>query len=316
MEKQVKKWIGFACLIIFLGCTGWYAGSRTREETPEGLQVAATFFPLADFASTIGGDAVSVTQIVPDGAEPHEYEPSPRDIQNVLDADVVLVNGGGVDAWIDDILPDAQARGAQVVRMSDVVPFIDRAAESAEVSNGALTMIDPHAWLDLGRVQDMVRAMSDAFEQKDPAHAEEYATRTSALQAQLATLDDAYKTTFATCTSRDVLVTHDAFHYWDLRYRIAMHAITGLSESSEPSIQDIALLVENIKKWNVTTVFFESSTSSALATTLAEEVGATTDVLFTLESRTPEQIAAHATYTTLMEQNLSALSRALSCNPR
>ncbi|MEK9156517.1 MAG: zinc ABC transporter substrate-binding protein [Patescibacteria group bacterium] len=303
MQKRLGRIFGvIAVLVLCLGA-GWYIStSSNAQKTSTNIQVVATFFPLADFAKTIGGSHVDVIQITPDGVEVHEYEPSPQDVATLLSADVVLVNGGGVDAWADDVLVDAQALGVTVVRMSDVVPFIEHDG-----------VVDPHAWLDLARAQEMVRAMGEALISRDSEHAAEYARNTNALQADLAELDERFQTTLASCQSRTIFVAHDAFSYWALRYNVDVHAVSGISPEAEPSVQDLANIIREAKELQVTTIFFESPASTALATTIADEIGVAVDVLNPLEGRTPEQGALGATYLTLMQENLNALSRALTC---
>jgi zinc transport system substrate-binding protein len=261
---------------------------------------------------------VNVIQITPDGVEVHEYEPSPQDVATLLSADVLLVNGGGVDAWAEDLIPDAEAAGVTVVRMSDVVPFLERAAEEEdhgekEDAHGHEEGVDPHAWLDLARAQEMARAIGEALIMRDSEHADKYTSNTNAFRAHLAELDQSFQTTLATCQSRTIFAAHDAFSYWGLRYNINVHAASGISPEAEPSVQDLANMIREAKELQVTTIFFESPASTALATTIANEIGAAVDVLNPLEGRTPEQIASGATYLTLMQENLNALAKALTC---
>lgn len=323
MQKQFGRIFGvIAVLVLCLGA-GWYIStSSSAPKTSSNIQVVATFFPLADFAKTIGGSNVDVIQITPDGVEAHEYEPSPQDVATFLSADIVLVNGGGVDAWADALQADAEASGVTVVRMSDVVPFIEiteeesseeHKQESDEGDHGHENSIDPHAWLDVARAQEMVRAIGEALILRDSGNAAEYVSNTNALRTNLVALDQRFQATLATCQSRTIFAAHDAFSYWGLRYNINVHAVSGISPEAEPSVQDLANMIREAKELQVTTIFFESPASTALATTIADEIGAAVDVLNPLEGRTPEQIASGATYLTLMQENLNALAKALTC---
>lgn len=317
MQKKDIRWGVGICALLLLGVAGWFLGSRS--DTPEDsgkLVVVATFFPLADWARSVGSDEVSVMQVVPDGVEPHDYEPSPRDVEAMLSADVVLINGAGVDTWAEDVIPDAEAAGVTVVRMSDVVPFVEigeEEHEEDEEDHGHEGSLDPHAWLDIGRAQEMVRAIAETFIVKDEAHLATYATNADSLRRALAELDTRFSHTLASCEKDTILVAHDAFTYWELRYGIEIASVSGISPEAEPSVQELARLTEEAKEKGITTVFFESPASTAVATTIANEIGASVDVLYPLEGRTQEQITAAATYTDIMEQNLSALSRALTC---
>lgn len=319
MKKAYIRAVLGSCALVVIGIFGWFIGSRPEaSKDSERLLVVATFFPLADWARTVGFDEVLVMQVVPDGVEPHDYEPSPRDVEQFLSADVILINGGGVDAWAEDLIPDAEAAGAIVVRMSDIVPFIvvnedEHEEEGEEDEHGNEGNLDPHAWLDSARAQEMVRAIAEAFMLKDKANIATYATNADNFRAQLKELERTFSETLASCEKNTILVAHDAFQYWELRYGINIESITGISPEAEPSIQDLARITQEAKDLGITTIFFESPTSTAVATTLANEIGASVDILYPLEGRTNEQIVSRATYTDIMEQNLSALSRALSC---
>lgn len=305
------KWGGGVVAMMLLLWGGWLIGNYTRPLQEErGIVVAATFFPLADFARSIGSHEVTVHQVVPDGVEPHEYEPSPNDVASMLSADVVLINGGGVDAWAERLIPDIQANGGLVVRMNDVVPFI---ASTRDSQSGAL---DPHAWLDPARAQEMVRAIAEAYIAKDEAHGATYAMNADILRTELQNLDSTFAETLTSCASRTILVTHDAFQYWALRYNLTIEAVTGVSPDVEPSVRGLAELTERAKELKATTIFFESPASIALATTIATEVGASVDVLSPLEGRTLDEIANAETYTTIMEKNLQAIAKALTCTRR
>lgn len=325
MQKQYVRFLALITGIgIFFGGFG-LLNSERDERKHEGIQVVATFFPLADFARTIGGAGVGVYQVTPDGVEVHEYEPSPQDVAAFLSADVAIINGGGVDVWAEALIPEAEAQGVTVLRMSDIVSFIERTEESAdnhaddsheeedEDSHAHEGLIDPHAWLDLVRAQEMVRVIGEKFAQKDPENAEIYSENSKNLQADIAALDQNFITTLASCESQIIFVAHDAFSYWALRYNVDVHAVSGIAPESEPSVQELANIIKEARELGATTIFFESPASTALASTIAAEINATVDVLSPLEGRTPEQVAAGATYTTLMRENLRALSKALSC---
>lgn len=324
MQKEI--WRIATLIVVGVLCAGgvWYAGKQRDEKeekiTENRVQVVATFFPLADFAKTVGGSKADVMQIAPDGVEVHEYEPSPQDIATLLSADVVLINGGGVDAWAEDLIPDAEAAGVAVVRMSDVVPFLERSAEQEEDNHeegedvhGHESGTDPHAWLDLARAQEMVRAIGRALIAQDAKHVDEYTKNANALRKNLEELDQRFQSTLATCQSRTIFAAHDAFSYWGLRYNVDVHAVSGISPDAEPSVQDLAGIIREAKALRINTIFFESPASTALATVIASEIGAVVDVLNPLESRTQEQIVSGATYLTIMEENLNALSKALTC---
>lgn len=320
MQKQYLRMLAVLIGIAMISGAFWFMRPQQSEQKSPGIQVAATFFPLADFAREVGGEYVQVTQITPDGVDVHDYEPSPQDVATFLSADVALVNGGGLDAWAEKLIADAEAQGVAVLRMSDVVPFLEVTDDHSDEHEGEGEdehahegSLDPHAWLDLERTQIMAQAIGEALAEKDPQNAEFYTQRTQAFQKDLEQLNERFISTLATCESKTIFAAHDAFSYWKLRYTIEVYAVSGISGEGEPSVRALAELIQEAQEQRITTVFFESPASTALATTIANEIGATVDVLYPLESRTSEQVAQGETYLTLMNANLHALAKALTC---
>ncbi len=261
------------------------------------MRVVATFYPLADFAERIGGGHVSVRTITPAGSEPHDYEPTPRDLLAAREASVVLMNGG-LDAWMDRIVPDLKRGGVRVARMTDVIPSIEK---------------DPHAWLDPVLAERMVAAIQDAFVSADPAHAEEYRANGERVVSDLRGLNDEYVKGLATCASRTVVVSHDAVGYLGARYGLRILPIAGLSPDEEPSPRRMTEIASLARAAGAHVIFFEELVSPKLAETIAREIGARTDVLDPIEGLTENKKATGANYFTLMRQNLDALRSALLC---
>lgn len=282
--------------VILISIGAWIALRTTEvQNKEEKLQVTATFFPLADIARTIGQDEVRVSQIVSDGAEPHEYEPSAQDIAKILTSDIFLFDGGSVDAWAEKLVEEANKKGVHVVRVGD--------------SNGENT----HPWLDPHYMENVTNMLRGVYSDKDHVHEKIYNKRAEELLQTLQMLDVDFLQMAKVCIRKDIFVIHPAFSAWQERYAFAMHALEGLSEHAEPSIADIALFVENAKEKQATTIFFESPDTELLAKTVAQEIGIATNMLSPLEGRTVEEIAQQATYVTLMKKNILALTHALAC---
>ncbi len=303
---------------------GVFALVQKEQNThTEKLVVAATFFPYASIAEIIGGDAVEVKQTTPDGVEVHDYDPSPRDIAEILESDIVLMNGGGIDSWVEKIEEDIKKKEVALIKMSDVVSLLsaeeegeheeDHHEEDHEDAHMHEGEEDPHAWLDLVRMQEMAREIGKVMSEKDPKNSAVYEENTASLIESLGNLHEAFGKTLASCETKNVLVAHDAFRYWEERYTINVHAIAGISPEAEPSLQNMAKLIEEAEELGVNTVFFESPASSALAETIAQEIGAQVAVLSTLEGRTENQQEKGENYLAIMQNNLASLAKGLSC---
>jgi zinc transport system substrate-binding protein len=286
--------------------------------------IAATTYPLAHVARRVAGDYMDVVQLVPEGVEPHDYEPSPRDIVAIEEASVLLVNGG-IDAWVDDVAERREAAGDVVLRFFDIVePLrIDEEHEEEHAEEGHEERedahdhgdADPHAWLDPMRMRELALALGETLKELDPVHASYYDANAGVYAVELETLDREFSEGLATkaCPNRDIVVSHDAFGYLAARYGLTTHAIAGLSPEEEPSPRRMAELSRLIEERDITTVFFETLATPRLAQTIAAETGAKTAVLNPIEGISPEDEDSGVSYLSLMRQNLAALRSALRC---
>ena len=268
------------------------------SSSPSTLSIVVTFYPLADFAKRVGGDLVTVTNITPAGAEPHEYEPTPRDIAGVYGAKLFIMNGLGVDAWADKISSDVSAQGVTILRMNEHVDVLSA---------------DPHMWLDPMNAMKEVDAIAEALITLDPIHADQYRANRDRAKAELADLDREYTQGLATCEQREIMTTHNAFGYLAHRYHFTTWYILGLSPEEDPSPQTIARMVDISKAQRIRYIFFETLVSPKLAQTVATEIGAETLVLNPIEGLTDAEVRDGKNYMSVMRENLANLRRALVC---
>jgi zinc transport system substrate-binding protein len=272
-------------LVLLGGCGSDEAGSRR--------QVVAAFYPIAYAAERVAPDA-EVDNLTPAGAEPHDLELSPRDVEHVRDADTVLYFGEGfMPALEQAVAGDGQA--VDLLAGQKLQPGVE----------GDETVPDPHVWLDPNRYADIVRKIADALG-KPGSGAE--------LIAQLRRLDEDFRTGLAHCQRREIVTSHAAFGYLARAYGLEQIPLTGIAPEAEPSAQAIEALVEKVKQRGATTVFFETLVSPKLAQTVAREAGARTAVLDPIEGLSKDEIADGADYFSVMRANLAALRKALGCS--
>ena len=298
--------VAIAAGIVAIGFASVRNGADANPADSGKMVVVGTFYPLAHFASQVGGNLVTVANITPAGAEPHDYEPTPQDIARSYGAKVFIMNGGGVDTWAEKIAPDLKANGVTVVDMQDTILL-------STAPSGSETTLDPHIWLDPVLAEQEVGLIRDAFAKADPGNAVAYASNAASYIAQLQTLDEEYKAGLASCRIKDIVTSHAAFGYMAKRYGLTQIAIAGLSPDAEPSAEQMADIAQLAKKDNVKYIFFESLVSPKLAQTIATEVGAQTIAFNPLEGLTDAEIASGKTYLTVMRDNLSKLRIALQC---
>ncbi len=278
------------------------------EQHSSKLPVVASFYPLADFARNVGGDLIDVTVITPAGAEPHDYEPTPRDIGAIYDAKLFIFNGNGIDAWAEKIRPDLETHGVTVLRMADYLK--SRNSTEPDAASGAY---DPHFWLDPVYAADEADRIGTSLTIIDASHAIQYAQQRDLFKKRLEELDHAYQTGLAQCQSRQIVTSHNAFSYLAARYHLTTRYILGLSPDEEPSPKTIADVAKIAKEKNIKIIFFETLVSPKLARTIAEEIGAQALPLNPIEGLTHTDILAGKDYIAVMQENLASLKLALSC---
>jgi zinc transport system substrate-binding protein len=283
-------------------------GGSAQNTEPKKIKVAASFYPLADFTKNIGGDLVEVINITPAGTEPHDFEPSAKDISQIYNSDLLVFNGNGVDNWAEKISPDIKSKGIEVLKMSD---HLDSLVKNFEDKEGG--QYDPHFWLDPVNVQTETRQIAEALVKIDPMHKDEYNKNTINFLNKLQELDAEYKNGLSICSLKTIVTSHNAFNYLAARYGLNTMYILGLSPEEEPSAQTIAQVAKDAKNKGIKYIFFETLVSPKLSETIAKEIGAKTLELNPIEGLNQDDIAAGKNYISEMKQNLNNLRLALEC---
>lgn len=269
----------------------------------EKLTVITSFYPMYDFAQKVGQDRAEVTNLVPAGTEPHDWEPSASDLAALEEADVFIYNGAGMESWVEDVLATLDNQELVVVEASRDVELLEE-SESGES--------DPHIWLDPLKAKEEMENIKDTFVEADPEQETFYEENYAVYAQEFEDLDQEFSERLGEAERRDVVVAHEAFGYLCAAYELNQVAIDGLSPDSEPDPRRMEEIIQYAEENQVTTIFFEELGSSKVAETIAEEIGAQTAVLNPIEGLTQEQQEAGADYFSVMEENLAALVEALN----
>lgn len=290
------------CTLAALTACGGDSGSSGNGE----LEVVAAFYPLAWAAEELGSTDVRVRNLTPPGTEPHDVELSPRDVERIRSADVVLYLGAGFQPAVEDAVEGAEGETIDLLAGQQLLQgeAHEEEAGHAEEESDEESERDPHVWLDPVRFAGMVERVAGVI--GDPAAADQ-------LKAKLAELDREFEGGLADCRLRDVVTSHAAFGYLTRRYGLEQVPITGLSPEAEPTPRELEEVVEHVRETKATTIFFETLISPRLAETVARETGAKTDVLDPLEGLAQEDLDRGADYLSVMRKNLASLRRGLEC---
>ncbi|HEX4746246.1 MAG TPA: zinc ABC transporter substrate-binding protein [Gaiellaceae bacterium] len=265
-----------AFLAVALGFVGCGGGSSSEGE------VVAAFYPLAWATVQVAGPSSGVVDLTTPGAEPHDVELSPRDVETVRDADLVVYLGGGFQPALEEAVAGREK------------PSLDLLPESG----------DPHIWLDPVRFSNAVGEIGRALDRPSAA---------AKLQASLAELDAAYRRGLATCERRTFVTTHAAFGRLAARYGLTELSVAGRSPEVEPSPRELQELIDAVRASGATIVFAEPLLSDDVAETVAREAGVRLATLDPIEGLSQDRLDAGEDYLSVMRDNLGALREALGC---
>ena len=304
--------MGFPSIIILLlviSLTTISCEKKTAKIT-EGkrLKVVTTLFPLYDFAKHVGKQRADVTLLLPPGVESHSFEPKPKDILTIHEADIFVYTGKFMEPWVKDVLKGIGDQRPLVVDSGKGIVFTDE-------NNNNEYRIDPHIWLDFSKAQKMVDNILEGFLKRDPENSSFYRENAMKYKKKLNKLDKRYKDSLSSCKKK-VLIHggHFAFGYLAKRYNLKyISAYNGFAPDSEPTPGNLIELIKNLKIYNVKYIFYEELVSPKIAEVISIETGAKLLLLHGAHNVTREDLAQGVTFIFLMEQNLRNLMTGLEC---
>jgi zinc transport system substrate-binding protein len=291
---------------LFFGGNWLFQNKEETKEIDQKMSVVASFYPIAFFSSEIGGYKTIVTNLTPSGVEPHDYEPTTKDLALLEQSRVVVLNGG-VEVWADKVKSNLEDKQINIITAGEGII-------NKEIEEDGKKIADPHIWLDPVLAKEEAQKIAEGFAQADPQNQSYYENSLSLLNDKFDQLNQKYKMGLSNCQKKDIITSHTAFGYLAARYGLNQVAIAGLSPESEPSLQQLADISEFAKENNVKYIFFENLVSPKLSETIASEVGAKTLVLDPLESLSEDDSKQGKNYFTVMEDNLKNLQLALGCH--
>jgi zinc/manganese transport system substrate-binding protein len=290
----------------------------------EPLRVVTSFSILADMVKHVGGEDVSVTTLVGANGDAHVYEPTPADARAVGDANLVVVNGLGLEGWMDRLLKSSGYKGPVVVASQGVTPrrMEEEAGTPAREAQGKdqhgqhhRLITDPHAWQDLVNGQRYVANITAALAKADSAHVEAYQRRGATYQAQLQETDQWVRAQIAAVppSKRRVITSHDALGYFGAAYGVELLAPVGWNTEAEPSAKDVAQLIRQIKKEGVKALFVENMSDPRLIQRIAAESGGVVGGTLYTDALSPSGTAGDS-YLGMFRHNVPAMVAAMLRN--
>lgn len=306
--------------ITALALTATACGSAVPDGTDEAgtVQVLASFYPLQYVVERVGGEHVTVDNLTPPSAEPHDLELSPAQVRAIGDAGLVVYLSGfqpAVDDGVEQRQPEhvVDASGAAELEEDPAGGHEGETAEEHADEEGAEDEhagTDPHFWLDPVRLAAVAQQVADELAAVDPDNADAYAEGAAALDADLVALDEQYTERLAPCADATLVTSHEAFGYLAGRYDLSLVGIAGIDPESEVAPARIREIREIVRANDVSTIYVETIADPQAAEALASDLGVDTATLDPVEGQT----AADADYLDVMEANLDALADGLACS--
>ncbi|MFG6150252.1 metal ABC transporter solute-binding protein, Zn/Mn family [Halobacillus sp. B23F22_1] len=328
----------FIVIISLSACSGEETGGSGSEEESqeEELKVFTTVYPLQFFTEQIAGDAASVESILPPGTDPHTYEPTTKEMIEFAEADAFIYNGAGLEPYADNISESIESEDVQILEASQGIDLEAHAhnhedehdheeGESHEDDHAHDEDIheeeqeghnhgdeDPHVWLDPVRSIEMAENIKDTLVELNPEQEESFNENFEKLKENLQNLDEDFHTQIESLPGNEIIVSHEAYGYWEKNYGIEQIAVSGLSPENEPSQKEVQNIVETAEAHGLNYVLFEQNITPRVADVVRKEIDAETLRIHNLSVLTEEDIENNEDYFTLMERNLEVLSTALS----
>lgn len=302
VRSGATAWLGVLLALAPMG-----AGAATAEP----LKAVATFSILGDLVKQVGRERVEVSTLVGPDADAHGYNPAPGDARKLTAARLVVVNGLGLEGWLDRLIKASGTKAPVIVATKGVKP-IDGDDDHGAGHAAHAHHDDPHAWQSIANVKIYIANIADGLSKADPDHAADYAANAKTYLATLDGLEADIRAAIAAIPPehRRIITTHDAFGYFTAAYGLDFIAPQGVSTDSEASPKDVARIIRQIRRDKIPAVFLENVADPRLMQQISRESGATVGgKVYSDALSGPDGPAA--SYAAMMRSNIAAFSAAL-----
>lgn len=283
------------------------APAAAQDTQQHKIKAVATISILGDLVRNVGGEHVDVTTLVGPNGDAHVYSPTPGDAKKLAAANIVFINGLGLEGWMTRLVAASGSKAPMVVVSKGITP---RRMEN-EDKPGRIA-IDPHAWQSIANAKIYVANIRDGLAAIDPTGKATYDANAAAYVGKLDALESEVKAAIAQIPAdrRKIITTHDAFGYFGDAYGMKFIAPEGVATEAEPSARDVAKIIAQIRKQKIPAVFMENVTDPRLMREIARETGAAIGGTLYSDALSPPDGPA-ATYIDMMRHNVHEFTKAL-----
>lgn len=270
-KKIITIIMSLVLVFTLVGCTG---DSNTQKNNGK-INVIASINPIREFVQKVGGDKVNVTMLVPEGTEPHDYEPKAKDLASLTRADLFVYNGAGLEDWLDAV--------TSAIGDSNKVTMLD-SSKNAQLRN-LDGKKDPHLWLSLKEAKNQSKNILDELVKLDGKNKSYYEANYNSFAKELDELYNANKSRFDNLKQKDFITGHEAFGYLCRDFGLTQKSVEDMFGEGEITPQKLKDLITFCKENKIKTIFMETLASPKVSETLAKEVQAKVEKIYTLESK-------------------------------
>ena len=306
MKKTItSSLLAFATLAV--------AMAQSPAPKAEKLNIVTSFLPVQSHTLAIAGDHANVKQLLAKDTGPHDFQLTPADVKKLSDADLLIINGVGIEEWLGELIKKSGNKNLVVVDTSKGIKLVE-SPEEIEIGHdhshahahgdGA----NPHIWLDPVIAIKQAANIVAALQKADPANASAYAQNGKVYEAKLSALDSDYRSTLAPLPNKNLVTFHDAFPYLAARYKLNYVGAISEFPEKDPTPKQLAALVDKIRSLKVGVLFAENGYAPGLLKKIAAETGAKVSELDTLEVGQGTATA----YLDRMGANLESLRKAFA----
>jgi zinc transport system substrate-binding protein len=278
-----------------------------------GIPVITSFRPFTLLVAPVGGDHITITQILPPGADPHDYEPTPNDAVALTNGKIFFYDGPFLEPWAAN-LADSANPNIKLATFADAIPATVYDQMKSQYADFPNTTQDPHLWLSPQLAEYYVPYVAQQLSKADPENATDYQNNAAAFEKRLEQLDADYKAGFSNCTTRTFLSSHAFLDYTAAAYNLTPISIAGMSPDAEPSIQQMTAIVGEAKAHNARGVLAEPDEAEDLSKSISAELNLPLYPFTTMEVLPPGPLTPEDTdYVAIMENNLQEMKKAMVC---
>jgi len=329
VNAQTKMAIIAIVIVIPLTSVVVYGTNTNQEFTNNDnskLQAVSSFNPLHEFSQIVGGEKIDVTLLVPVGVEPHDWEPTIKDVQRMQKSDLIVINGIGFESWVDDLIEnnyqgiivntsngielnsseeEHEEEGHEEEQHEEEQHEEEQHEEEGQEDEHGHLEGDPHIWLNPLHAKIQVQNIANAFASSDSTNSEFYLTNAEKYNKKLDSLDSKIRTELSGC-KHDFIAFHDAFSYFADEYDLNQHTIVETTNShGEVTAKTLENVISTARELNIKVIFSEETVNAKTSQIIANEIGGKVLVL------SPLEIVSEDNYISKMTQNLENLKEAL-----